>query len=66
MSKNRIFEWFGGRKAAAGFYASALLTLMAKPLGADFQTYGTMLLVALGLTVTGIATEDIARSRRAQ
>ena len=60
---NRLFSAAGGRKAFAGFYASVLLTGMAFPLKADFQTYGFMLLGALGITVGAVAYEDTQKKR---
>lgn len=58
---NRVFKALGGRKSAAGFYASILLTAMAFPLNADFRGYATSLLFALGLTVGSVAWEDTTK-----
>lgn len=58
---NRVFKALGGRKSAAGFYASILLTAMAFPLRAEFQAYATSLLFALGLTVGSVAWEDMSK-----
>jgi len=55
---NNIFEWFGGRKVFAGFYASILLSLAAAFLDASFSTYAGSLLLALGITSGSVAYED--------
>lgn len=59
----RFYQAAGGRKVGVGLLAALVLTAMAFPLDADFASYATALLAALGLTQGSVAYEDVRRGR---
>ena len=61
-----IYGAVGGRKAAFGLLAAALLTSMAFPLDASFGEYSLSLLGALGLTQGFVAYEDTQKHKGEQ
>ena len=59
---NCIYAFVGGRKMFAQYLAVALLTAMAFPLDAEFWEYALAVCGTLGVTVAGVAWEDVGRA----
>lgn len=59
----RVYEAAGGRKMFAQYLAAALVTGMALVLRPAFWEYAVAVCGILGITVGGIAYEDVQRLR---